>query len=58
MPEKKILIKYNNIVRDKLSKNIINKSLTKEFLFNYDKRIIIQNEEYIIDTVPFGYEIG
>jgi hypothetical protein len=44
-------LEYNQITRDTKTKNLINKSVTKKFQFEYDKGVILQN----YDTLPYGY---
>lgn len=39
---KKVSVDYNQIVRDIKLKKVINKSKTKEFKLDYDKRIILE----------------
>ncbi|KAL4084019.1 hypothetical protein QTP88_029335 [Uroleucon formosanum] len=46
-----IELEYNQITRDTLTKNIVNKKVTKKFSFGYDKRIILPD----YDTIPYGY---
>ncbi|CAI6359886.1 unnamed protein product [Macrosiphum euphorbiae] len=52
--ENSVELEYNQMVPDKISKNIINKKTKKKFTFDYDKRIILSN----YDTVPYGYKLS
>jgi len=46
-----IELEYNQITRDTLTKNIVNKKVTKKFSFGYDKRIMLPD----YDKIPYGY---
>jgi hypothetical protein len=46
-----IELEYNQITHDTLTKNIVNKKVTKKFSFGYDKKIILPD----YDTIPYGY---
>jgi hypothetical protein len=49
--DSKISTQYNRITRDTKTKELLNKTETKEFGFVYDKIVILEN----FDTIPFGY---
>ncbi|XP_066248831.1 uncharacterized protein [Euwallacea similis] len=51
----KIKRNYNMITKDVKNKRLVNKNITKEFTFDYDKRMILNEEDGIIDTLPWGY---
>lgn len=46
-----VTIEDNQITRDKITKELVNKLQTKTLSFNFDKRLI--NSDY--STVPYGY---
>ncbi|KAL4136009.1 hypothetical protein QTP88_007583 [Uroleucon formosanum] len=45
-------LEYNQITRNPLNKTLVNKTVTKKFSFEYDKRIILPD----YDTIPYGYK--
>ena len=47
-----ICIVSNNIIRK--AKDVWTVYQEKKFIFNYDKRVIVQKQEYI-DTYPYGW---
>ena len=49
-----VTVEDNQIIRDKTTKQLINKMQTKTLAFNFDKRLI--NADF--DTVPYGYVAG
>lgn len=53
--EENIKIEYIQIARDVNTKQLVNKSITKKFNLDYDKRIILDEINGIIDTLPWGY---
>lgn len=52
---KKLSVDYNQIVRDVKTKKLINKPITKEFKLEYDKRMVTEEMNGVIDTLPWGY---
>ncbi|KAE9522228.1 hypothetical protein AGLY_017373 [Aphis glycines] len=48
-----IELEYNQIKPDPLNKTLVNKTVTKKFSFEYDKRIILLD----YDTIPYGYKL-
>jgi hypothetical protein len=48
----KVTVTNNQITRDKVTKQLVNKDETKTLSFNFDKRIIVEN----YDTYPYGYQ--
>jgi hypothetical protein len=49
--DSKISTQYHRITRDIKTKELLNKTETKEFGFVYDKIVILEK----FDTIPFGY---
>ena len=49
--KERVNLQYNQITRDTKTKNLVNKTVSKIFQFEYDKRIVLQN----YDTLPYGY---
>ena len=54
--DKKVPINYTMIIRDKKTKIMKTKEITKKYGFVYDKREVLPPDENgNIDTIPFGY---
>jgi hypothetical protein len=51
----KVQLSYKMITRNAKSKTLVNKDTTKEFKFEYDKRMIVPEENGVIETLPWGY---
>ena len=51
----KVKLQYKMITRDSKTKTLINKTISKDFKFQYDKRMIEATKNGIIDTYPWGY---
>ena len=43
------------ITRNAKNKTLVNKETSKEFRFDYDKRMVIPEKDGTIETLPWGY---
>ena len=50
-----VRLSYNMITRNAKNKTLVNKETTKEFKFYYDKRMVITEENGVVETLPSGY---
>ena len=51
----KVNLNYKMITRNVKNKTLINTETSKEFIFKYDKRMIIPETGSTIETLPWGY---
>ena len=52
---KNVTVEYNQIARDVHTKKLVNKQISKAFTLDYDKRMIMPENDGVIDTLPWGY---
>ena len=51
----RVHISYKMITRNAKNKALVNKETSKEFRFNYDKRMVIPEKHNTIEILPWGY---
>jgi hypothetical protein len=51
----KVHLSYKMITRKAKNKTLLNKETSKEFRFEYDKRMTITEKDGTIETLPWGY---
>jgi hypothetical protein len=51
----KVHLRYKMITRNVKDKTLVNIETTKEFRFEYDKRMVMPEKDGIIETFPWGY---
>jgi hypothetical protein len=51
----KVHLNYKMITRNAKDKTLVNKETSKEFKFEYDKRMVIPEKDNTIETLPWGY---
>ena len=51
----KVNLNYKMIARNAKNKTLVNTETSKEFRFEYDKRMIIPEKDGTIETLPWGY---
>ena len=51
----KVHLSYKMITRNAKNKTLVNKETSKEFRFDYDKRMVIPDKDNTIETLPWGY---
>jgi hypothetical protein len=51
----KILLEYNQITKNRKTHSLVNKTVQKKFKLDYDKRVMLPENDGIIDTLPYGY---
>ena len=50
-----VCLSYKVITRNAKNKTLVNKETSKEFRFDYDKRMVIPEKDGTIETLPWGY---
>lgn len=53
--EQNIIQLNNKITRNKTTKWLVNKPMNKGFKMDYNKRVILKENNDIIDTLPYGF---
>jgi len=51
----KVRLSYKMITRNAKNKTLVNKETSKEFRFDYDKRMVIPEKDGTIETLPWSY---
>ena len=51
----KVNSRYKMITRNTKNKTLVNKETSKEFKFDYDKRMVIPEKDGTIETLPWAY---
>ena len=51
----KISIDFKSIVRDPKTKKVLTKPTSKNFSYDYDKRVVNIVNDNLIDTLPYGF---
>lgn len=52
----KIQLNYKQITRNEVTKDILNKPTEKECKMNYNERVILKENNEIIETLPYGFK--
>ena len=52
--KQKISIDFKSIVRDPKTKKVLTKPISKNFSYDYDKRVVCRINDNLIDTLPYG----
>jgi hypothetical protein len=51
----KVHLIYKMITRNAKNKTLVNTETSKEFKFEYDKRMVLPEKENAFETLPWGY---
>jgi len=51
----KVRLSHQMVTRNAKNKTLVNKETSKDFKFDYDRRMIISEKDGIIETLPWGY---
>jgi hypothetical protein len=51
----KVNLSYKMITRNAKNKTLVNKETSKEFRFEYAKRMAVSEKDGTIETLPWGY---